>query len=172
MSASSVQTLARSFPPVANEAAHTLILGSVPGQASLAAQQYYAHPRNAFWPMLAELLGFAVDLPYNAKIERLQQAGIALWDVLYSCQRPGSLDSSIRSSSVIANDLPGFLQAHPAIRRVFFNGASAENYFRRHVAPDMPVSMIVFLRLPSTSPAHASLSFSKKLAAWRCLIDR
>ena len=161
---------ARSFPPIAAPNAETLILGSMPGQVSLTAQQYYAHPRNAFWPIMAELIGLDQTAPYAERVKALQSAKIAVWDVLFSCTRPGSLDSDIETDSLIANDLADFLHQHPAIKRVFFNGAKAESCFRQHIAPTLPAGSIVCLRLPSTSPAHASLTFEQKLTAWRIII--
>ena len=160
---------ARSFPPLAAPGARLLILGSMPGLASLAAGQYYAHPRNAFWPIMGELLGFSPGLDYPARVAALHQAGVAVWDVLYSCRRQGSLDSAIEDDSLVANDLTGFLAGHPTIRHIFFNGAKAESCFRRHVTLTLPERRIAFTRLPSTSPAHAGLSFERKLDAWRAV---
>ena len=162
---------ARSFPPIAAPDARLLILGSMPGLASLAAGQYYAHPRNAFWPIMGKLLGFSPALDYAARVASLHQAGIAVWDVLYSCRRQGSLDSAIEDDSLVTNDLAGFLAGQPAIRHVFFNGAKAEHCFRRHIELAVPQREIVFRRLPSTSPAHAGRSFEQKLAAWRAIAD-
>lgn len=163
-------SFARSFPPIANPDATILILGSMPGQASLTANAYYAHPRNAFWPIMAALLGFDVNADYAQRVAALKAARIALWDVLHSCNRPGSLDADIAPDSLVANDLPVFLQQHPAIRRVFFNGGKAEACFRKHVAPSLAAPALQCMRLPSTSPAHAALSFERKLAAWRVIL--
>ena len=166
-----VSDRARSFPPIARPDARVLILGSMPGQASLAAGQYYAHPRNAFWPIMSELLGFPPQLDYPARAAALCRVRIAVWDVLYSCRRHGSLDSSIEDDTLVANDLAGFLAGHPAIRHVFFNGAKAESCFRRHIKLAMPEREIAITRLPSTSPAHAGRSFEQKLLAWRAVSD-
>ena len=163
-------SFARSFQPIAAPDAEILILGSMPGQASLSANQYYAHPRNAFWPIMAKLFGFDLDAPYAARVKAIQVAKIAVWDVLFTCTRPGSLDSDIEPDSLIANDLAGFLQQHPAIKRVFFNGTKAESCFRKHIAPTLVASSITWQRLPSTSPAHASLSFEQKLTDWRTIL--
>ena len=119
--------------PCAPVAARVLILGSMPGAASLAAGQYYAHPRNAFWRILGAVCHFPADAPYAARVAALQAAGIAVWDVLQSCVRPGSLDTAIERSSEVPNDLAGLLVRHPGIGRICFNGGTAEAAFRRHV---------------------------------------
>lgn len=160
-------SLIYSFPPVATPAAHTLILGSMPGSASLLAKQYYAHPRNLFWPILGELIGAHPDLPYPLRLHRLTSAGIALWDVLQRCEREGSLDTRIDSQSIVPNDFATFFDHHPAIRRVFFNGTMAETVFRRHVLQTLPPLPLRYHRLPSTSPANAAFSFARRLEAWQ-----
>ena len=160
---------ARCFPPIASPDARVLILGSMPGRASLAAGQYYAPPRNVFWPIMGCLLDFDASRDYPARVDALKVAGIAVWDILDSCHRPGSLDSAIADDSLVANDLPGFLATHAEIHHVFFNGAKAESCFRRHIKLTMAEPQIGFARLPSTSPAHAGLSFERKLEAWRAI---
>ncbi len=162
--------LVRSFPPIARRDAEVLILGSMPGEASLAAGRYYAHPRNAFWPIMAALLGFAPDAPYARRVRALKEARIALWDVLHSCRRRGSLDADIAREDLAANDFAAFFRSHARIRRVVFNGAAAEQCFRRHVEPGLKLRGIAYARLPSTSPAHAALSFDAKREAWRVLV--
>jgi TDG/mug DNA glycosylase family protein len=159
--------LARSFAPIAPRSARRLVLGSMPGLASLAARQYYAHPRNAFWPIMAALLGFDAQADYALRVAALRASGVALWDVLHSCKRAGSLDQAIEAAELTANDLAGFLRRHPDIVAVYFNGAAAETLFRRHVLPDVQGLAILYRRLPSTSPAHAALTFEAKLLAWR-----
>ena len=161
-----------SFPPVAAPDARLLILGSMPGEASLRAGQYYAHPRNAFWPIMGDLLGFSPDLPYADRLQCLTAAGIALWDVIAGCERSGSLDADIVRTSVRANDFAGFLAAHPSIERVCFNGAAAETNFRRHVLPHATANHCRLLRLPSTSPAHAARGYAEKLAAWSVIVAK
>lgn len=159
----------RSFPAVHTGAARVLILGSMPGEASLAAVQYYAHPRNAFWPIMGALFGAGPELPYVQRLERLCAAGVALWDVIGACQREGSLDSAIARDSIVANDFTALFSACPGIGHVFFNGSAAEAAFRRHVKRPPTGQPLRFTRLPSTSPAHAARSFEAKLAAWQAV---
>ncbi len=160
----------RSFPPVVAPGARVLVLGSMPGHASLSAQRYYAHPRNLFWPIMGALFEAGPELAYAARLRRLQACGIALWDVAGECVRPGSLDARIRADTVVANDIAGLLDAHPGIQRLCFNGATAETLFRRHVLPTLAAPPEC-VRLPSTSPAHASMGFAAKLEAWRSGLD-
>jgi len=156
-----------SFDPVVDRSAHALILGSMPGVVSLRAHQYYAHPRNAFWPIMAEILGFTASTPYDARLEVLKTSGIALWDVLQACVRTGSLDSAIEKGSRVPNDFVSFFKRHPGITLICFNGGEAEKSYTRYVLPHLNISGVRCLRLPSTSPAHASLSFQQKLTAWK-----
>jgi double-stranded uracil-DNA glycosylase len=158
-----------SFKPIAGENAEILILGSMPGQASLLAGQYYAHPQNAFWRILSRLLSFDPAARYAVRVRALRSARIAVWDVLRSCDREGSLDSTIVPDSQIPNDFPAFFRTHPKISHVFFNGAKAEACFELHGAGPIGDASIRYARLPSTSPAHASMSFPEKLAAWRVI---
>lgn len=164
-------TRVRSFAPVGDGAATRLILGSMPGEASLRAGQYYAHPRNLFWRILGELLGMDPGRPYAERLEVLAGSGIALWDVLKSCRRAGSLDAAIDRDSIVPNDFATFFARHPQVRRVYFNGSTAEQCYRRRVLPLAPAGLLAFERLPSTSPAHAAMSYEDKLAAWRALMD-
>jgi TDG/mug DNA glycosylase family protein len=157
-----------SFPPIARAGARVLILGTMPGKESLRRRQYYAHPRNAFWRITGEIFGFDAHAAYRTRAASLAACGVALWDVLKSCTRATSLDSDIIGSSIVPNDIGNFLARHARIRRICFNGAKAEELYLRHVRPLLPARPdISYLRLPSTSPAHASLSFTKKLRAWR-----
>jgi double-stranded uracil-DNA glycosylase len=166
-----------SFPPIADPTSRLLILGSMPGEASLRARQYYAHPQNAFWKIMAELLELAPDAPYAARTAVLRASGIALWDVMKTCTRASSLDSDVVESSIVANDFRSFLRRHPRIGTICFNGAKAEQSFFRYVLPRQggrrtlgELGDLAYYRLPSTSPAHASLSAARKLAAWRAVL--
>ncbi|WP_313619706.1 DNA-deoxyinosine glycosylase [Achromobacter sp.] len=156
----------RGFAPVVADGARVLVLGSMPGVASLRQAQYYAHPRNAFWPLAAGILGFDAGLDYDARLLALQAGGVALWDVLQACERPGSLDADIRGDTLVPNEFAGFLACHPSIVRVCFNGAKAAAMFRRYVLPSLSAPALQFFELPSTSPAHAAASFDQKLAVW------
>ena len=151
--------------------ARVLILGSMPGTASLAAAQYYAHPYNQFWRILGQICGAGPELAYPLRLERLRMRGIALWDVLDSCVRPGSLDSAIEHTSAVANDIPGLLRTASHIRRICCNGATAYRGVRRYFGDDLDARGITVLPLPSTSPANASLRFERKLAAWRAALE-
>lgn len=157
----------QSFPPIADVRATRLILGSMPGAASLAANEYYAHPQNAFWRIMAALAGVPADATYGERVGALQRAHVAVWDVLQSCERPGSLDSAIRRDSEVANDFVTFFAQHPQITQVYFNGGVAQACFKRQRAVLLRDPRLSFQRMPSTSPAHASLRFEQKLAAWR-----
>lgn len=160
----------RSFPPIADPRARVLILGSMPGVASLAAGRYYAHPRNAFWEILGALLEFDPAAPYEQRVARVQAAGIAVWDVLATCVRPGSLDVDIERASSRPNDFARFFAEHPRIEHLFFNGTTAEATFRSAVVPRLRAPPPPSSRLPSTSPAHAARGFDAKLAAWRAVV--
>ena len=159
-----------SFQPIVDNHAKILILGSMPGQASLTANQYYAHPRNAFWPIMAQLLQFNPDVSYAEKITALKSSQIALWDVLRSCHRIGSLDSSIEADTQTINDFQSFFPEHREITHVFFNGGKAEACFKRYVLPENNLGLLRFTRLPSTSPANARLSFENKCKIWHEMI--
>lgn len=158
----------QSFAPIEPNQAKILVLGSMPGKASLRAQQYYAHPRNAFWPIWARLLGFDADLPYQQKVAQLKAAGVGVWDALAACTRSSSLDSDIVESSIVPNDFIGWFERQPKTRAVFCNGAKAFDSYRKYVIPALSAgyAALPVFRLPSTSPAHASLTLDKKFADW------
>ncbi|WP_025135509.1 DNA-deoxyinosine glycosylase [Achromobacter sp. DH1f] len=161
------------FAPVAAADARILILGSMPGIASLKQTRYYAHPRNAFWPIAAQVLGFDPAADYPHRLRALQHARIALWDVLQTCERPGSLDAAIRLDTLVPNDFAAFFQAHPHVVRICFNGTKAAALYRRHVLPQLACGRsLQYLDLPSTSPAHAAARFEEKLAVWREALTR
>lgn len=155
--------LLHGFAPIISEGAHTLILGNAPSVLSLAAHQYYGNPRNAFWRITGEIFGFGADDPYDHRTAALCRQGIAVWDVLRSCRRVGSLDSAIEPDSMVANDFGLLFAEHSAITRVIFNGAAAEKNFRRLVGVAADAH---YVRLPSTSPAQ-TMRYELKLAAWR-----
>lgn len=161
------EVIIRSFEPIATPKARVLILGSMPGIASLEAGQYYAHPQNAFWRIMGELVGAGPEKPYKERARILKSQGIAVWDVLQSCIRPGSLDSDIRDE--VPNDFAAFFAAHPRIRHIGLNGGKAAASFKRHVARHCPPDIVV-TTLPSTSPAHAARRFAEKCALWRAAL--
>ena len=162
------------FPPIARRDARALILGSLPGQRSLQMHQYYAHPQNAFWKLMARIYDIESTLPYTQRVEILTANHIALWDVLAAAERPGSLDSSIVQRSAQANDFVDFYLTHPQISRVYFNGRKAEELYRRFVLPSLSAEFagIRYLSMPSTSPAHAGMSFAEKLVRWKKIKER
>lgn len=155
------------FPPAADANARVLILGSMPSEASLKAGAYYAHPRNRFWPVMGELLGFAPELPYAERIQALKDHRIALWDTIGSCERTGSLDSAILRPEV--NPLGAFLDAHSGIRLVCLNGSMSEKIWRTFALPQIDESQrasIRALRMPSTSPANARWRLEDLARVW------
>jgi TDG/mug DNA glycosylase family protein len=165
-------THVHSFKPLAAANASRLILGSMPGKASLQAHQYYAHPRNAFWRIIESLLALEPGLSYQQRCARLIEHRIALWDVLQTCTRSGSLDSDIVESSIVPNDFTAFFETHSRIERLYFNGAKAEQMYKKYVLPRLPQRFadISTHRLPSTSPANAAIDFAGKLNQWRVII--
>ncbi len=160
------------FPPISQSDAQILILGSMPGVASLNQHQYYGHPRNQFWPILFQLLQqTSVPESYSARRQLLLNHHIALWDVIKSCQRPGSLDSAIQPESIIVNDFESFFAAHPLIRHVIFNGGTAEKLFKQKVIPSLSNHHSMhYLRLPSTSPAYAGMTTIAKREHWQVIV--
>lgn len=162
-------TILYSFPPIADAQARVLILGTMPGAASLEAGQYYAHPRNLFWPIMGELFGAGLDLPYAERLRILKAKHIAVWDVFAACVRAGSLDSAITQE--VVNDFPAFFAAHPLIRLVVFDSGTAETAFNKIVRPTLAHLNLSYARVPSPSPAHAALSFEQKLERWRGVLN-
>jgi len=164
-------SLVCSFPPIAAADALVLILGTAPSIASLAKQQYYGHPQNAFWPIMGRLFGAERDLPYEERRQILTEHGVAVWDVFRECYREGSLDTSIHVESESPNEIAQFLRQHRQVRAIFFNGGKSETAFRRHALPQVAEldREFRYTRLPSTSPAHAGRTFAQKLSAWRAV---
>jgi hypoxanthine-DNA glycosylase len=157
------------FPPIADDRARVLVLGSLPGVKSLEMREYYAQPYNAFWRIMGELTGAGPALEYPARLARLRAHGIAVWDVLAAGEREGSLDSSIVRASIVVNDFNAFFERHRQLRLICFNGNTAAGLFTRKVLPRLDPAWAAIERraLPSTSPAYASLRFEQKLARWR-----
>ena len=159
------------FPPIARRDARVLIVGSMPGAASLAANRYYAHPHNAFWPIAGAFVGVAADAAYARRTAALRAHGIAVWDVLQSCERDGSLDTAIVRATARANDFAAFFARHPRVATVLCNGGTAHELFVRRALPQLaPTHAPAVVRLPSTSPAHASLRPAEKQRRWHAAL--
>lgn len=157
----------QSFEPVTPANARCLILGSMPGTASLDANQYYAHPRNGFWKILQSIYDGDIET-YEHRLKLLERNRIALWDSLKHCQRPGSLDSNIATDSVECNDFNTLLQQNPTIKLIAFNGKAAEKWFRKLALPGLDTAdTCTMVSLPSSSPAMAMLSVEEKTEQWR-----
>lgn len=159
------------LPPVVASDCRVLILGSMPGAASLQAARYYAHPRNRFWPLMAALADVPAEATYGERLVALQRAGIGLWDVIGECRRAGSLDSAIVRGSERANALVPLIVSLGQLRVIAFNGAAAASLFRRHVEPHLPElrQPVQRIALPSTSPAHAAMGLEALREAWSVL---
>lgn len=159
----------KGFPPIAPKSAEVLILGSMPSETSLLKQQYYGHPRNAFWSIMGVLFTALPELAYDQRKAILMQNGIAVWDVLKTCKRPGSMDSDIEMASIQTNDFVNFFASQPMLDQVFFNGGKAESVYKKCIAPELlnRFDYIHYQRLPSTSPAFASMNLQQKIAAWQ-----
>ncbi|HNR22910.1 MAG TPA: DNA-deoxyinosine glycosylase [Steroidobacteraceae bacterium] len=158
------------FPPIMGVRPRILVLGSLPGVASVRAGQYYAHPRNLFWPIMGALFDAPPSLPYAQRMRALESAGVCVWDVLAEATRPGSADAAIDPATARAHDIRGLLLRHRGVQLVAFNGAAAARLYRQLVLPTLPPARVASLRhvtLPSTSPAHAALDAAAKLRAWR-----
>lgn len=159
------------LPPVVASDCRVLVLGSMPGAASIQAGRYYAHPRNRFWPVMATLAGVAAGATYEERLVALQRAGIGLWDVIGQCRRAGSLDSAIVRGSERPNALVPLIASLGQLRVIAFNGATAASLFRRHVEPQLPQLRppVQRIALPSTSPAHAAMGLEALREAWNVL---
>lgn len=160
--------LLTSFSPIVDREPTLLILGSMPGVESLTQQRYYAHPRNAFWPIICSYFSLSETISYAQRCELLKQQRIALWDVLKNCRRTGSLDQHIEADSMIANDFVTLFTDYPSISEVFFNGAKAAQLFNRYVHKSLNAVGIYIQQtnLPSTSPAYAAMRFAQKQQLW------
>lgn len=162
-------TTVHSFEPVVDERSSVLVLGSMPGVPSLTVNEYYGNPRNYFWRVLYGLHGLPVDDEYEARLAFALDHHVAIWDVLKSCTREGSLDSNIRDE--VVNDIPGLLRRYPNIRVIVLNGTKAHDTFKRHFAQAEEVSRVICLKLPSTSPVPTKTmrNLDDRLAAWRVI---
>ena len=156
----------RSFPPIADPRARVLVLGTLPGEESLRRREYYAHPRNLFWPIVFALFGAKPATDYAERLAFVAARRIALWDVCELAEREASADSAIRRER--PNAIDRLLDTHPLIRAVAFNGSGAERLYDRHFTRRTEVA---YLALPSTSPAHARMDFAAKLTRWTALRD-
>jgi len=162
-----------SFPPFIDDGSRILILGSMPGVASLRAHQYYGNARNYLWPILYALYGEGrkPDESYEEKLKLASSNGIALWDVIASCEREGSLDSDIKKA--VPNDIPGLLDKYPNVEAIVCNGTKSYSEMLKHYGSDPEVMKRRLLRLPSTSPIPTKdyRGLDDRLAAWRVLLD-
>lgn len=153
------------LPPIVGDDARVLILGSFPSERSLTAGEYYANRRNQFWPIMAGMFGFDADAPYDERVDAVKRRGVALWDVIHSCRRAGSMDAKIDRKSLVVNDFGQFLRTNDGIDRIFVNGLTALETFERNVETALPV-----VRLPSSSGA-LPMSLADKLTRWRTLFE-
>jgi TDG/mug DNA glycosylase family protein len=156
------------FAPVYDRNARVLVLGSLPSVKSLEVQQYYAHPRNQFWMIMGVLFSAGPDISYQDRVKILMVKGVAVWDVLRSSVRPGSLDASIDEETARPNDFPWLFRECRGIRTVFFNGRKSEALFQQLNCDDFDgrENDLSYVSLPSTSPAHAAMSLEEKLIRW------
>jgi hypoxanthine-DNA glycosylase len=161
-----VTALLQGLAPVLSRSTRLVVLGSFPGEASLRAQQYYGHPRNHFWPLLGAIWGIdLMAMAYRARLAELRRRGLGLWDIYAACRREGSLDQAIEDAQL--NDLASLRRRAPGLRLVAHNGGESARAMRQVAALGLPV-----VKLPSSSPANASWSFERKLAAWRAAFQQ
>ena len=160
------------LPPIAAPDARVLVLGSAPSVLSLQKGEYYGNPQNGFWRIMAELLDRPTGEDYQARTRMLVEARIALWDVLASAERPGSLDMSIVAKTAVVNDFETFFTGHPQVRAVFFNGTTARTFWDRRVEGRQALPAgLTLTPLPSTSPANAATRVEQKVAAWKQVLE-
>lgn len=159
------------LPPIINEQSKILILGTLPGDESLRRQEYYGHPRNHFWPIMAEVINTQLSADYRQRCAKILEHRYAIWDVLHAAQRTGSLDTAIRNAR--ANDFASLFRNYPKLRMIAFNGKGAQALYRRHIATRADVSQerVTTITLPSTSPAYV-LPLAEKIQAWKNAFDR
>ena len=159
------------FEPIISINATILILGSMPSTTSINLQQYYGHPRNSFWPIMRALLNDHHDQSYSNRKKMLMSNNIGIWDVLQQCQRSGSLDANIISTTAKTNDFASLYNEYPTIKQIFFNGKLAEKLYIQHILPTLgnQFSYLKYHYLPSTSPAYATLKLEQKLEAWKAI---
>lgn len=160
-----------SFSAVCDKNTELLILGSLPGKKSIAEQQYYAHPRNALWPILCDWMQLPISMSYEQRIEAALSCGVGFWDVVAQAHRPGSLDSAIQSSTVHYNPVDQLIPKLPKLKGILLNGGAAMTHFKRAGFHTLASEKgIDFYQLPSTSPAHASMTFEEKRVAWHSVL--
>ena len=170
---STSRLLDHAFFPIESASTRVLILGSMPSQKSLSLQQYYGHPQNAFWKIMAELSGAPYDSAYPERVSALTALGISVWDTIASCHRPGSMDSDIAPDTVIVNDFDAFIARHPDLSLVLFNGqASAKTFFKHMGKQYLSDKGIDSSIMPSTSPAYAAMSLGEKKRVWLASLKR
>lgn len=156
------------FEPLAGNGARVLVLGSLPSRQSLQNGQYYGNPRNVFWRMMGDLIAAGPELTYQQRSKKLAEHGIALWDVLRSSVRPGSLDANINVTTAVANNFVAFYERQSELRLICFNGRKAASLYQRMVVRDTgnKLTGLKFETLPSTSPAFAAMDYAAKLQRW------
>ena len=159
------------FAPIAAPDARVLILGSLPSVKSIQKHEYYGNPQNTFWRVMGELFGAGPEFAYADRSEKLQCHGIAVWDVLHSSIRPGSMDAAIDLASAAPNDFQMFYDEHPLLELLCFNGKKAAELYQRLVAPQgiSTINAVEFRTMPSTSPAYASIKFDEKVRRWSAI---
>lgn len=153
----------KAFPPILPDAPHILILGTMPGEKSLEAHQYYAHPQNQFWKFMGDIYSAGLIHPYEQRVAILKEKGVAVWDVIQTCTRQGSMDADIKSP--VVNDFETFYRKNPTIKLVVFDSLTAETLYHRHVLQSLTMDL-EYRRVPSPSPAHARMTYADKLAIW------
>jgi hypoxanthine-DNA glycosylase len=171
MGKATTESLVRSFSAAYSGQPKVLVLGSIPGVASLEAVQYYAHPRNSFWPIMADYFGFDAGLPYEQRLAVLNQHGVALWDVLQQCERQGSLDSAIRKHSIQVNPILEFARSLGSLQLIMLNGGKASSEFDKYFLEPLKAEGVRSISLPSTSPAFAAMPMLEKQRQWHDALD-